>query len=210
MSSPGAGAARLVRGVVLSVLVVALSAIAHGLGGGNAPSPGMLAGLGVLLLPACVWVAGRQVRPWTAGLLLACGQAVLHWAFSFLMACPTVATGTTLIGSGHAGHGSTAMAVHCAAMAPPGRPLLGGASMLVFHAVATVLTAVVVGGAERLVWWVRREITARLTPPAPSLAVTRPVRALLLWGFLAPAQALHLRAQPARRGPPPRLVAFGV
>lgn len=206
-SSPGAGAARLVRGTGLAVLAVTLSAVAHALGGGHVPSVGMLAGMGVLLLPACVWVAGWQVRPWAAVLLLACGQAALHGAFSVLMACAP-STDSLATVAAHAGHGA-AVAVHCAPMAETGRPLLGGASMAAFHALATVLTAIGVGAAERLVWWVRREIAGRLAVPAPSLGVSRPGRALPARGFLAPARALHLRAPRARRGPPATLLASG-
>ena len=211
VSSPGAGAARLLRGAWLSVLTVAISAIAHGLGGGHLPPVEMLAGLAALLPPACVWVAGRQVRPLAAGAVIAIGQVLLHGAYSVLMSCPTPGKSPTELSiAGHAGHGATEMAVHCgAATGAAGRLVLGGASMLVFHAVAIAATAAAVGGAERLVWWVRDELAARLTPPHPALVVVRRERALAAWRVDGPVPALHLRARPTRRGPPWGRLALG-
>lgn len=210
MPTPGTGAARLIRGIGLAALTVALSAVAHALGGGHTPSTGMLAGLGALLLPPCVWAAGRRLNPWVAVGLLAAGQAVLHGAFSVLMAC-RAAPAAMLVPHGHgmhAGHDVTTTAMHCAAMTDAGRPLLGGASMLVFHALATVLTAAGVCAAERLLWWVRREVTTRLAPPTPALVLPRRGPAFPVHRA-ARVTALHLRVPPARRGPPRPLVAHG-
>lgn len=209
--APATGAARLARGAGLAALTVALSAVAHALGGGHTPSAGMLAGLGALLLPPCVGAAGRRLRPWVAAALLSGGQVALHAAFSVLMACRTTPATMLVpdVHGTHAGHGATTMATHCVAMAEQGRPLLGGASMLVFHALATVLTAAGVCAAERLLWWVRREVTTRLTAPAPLAPLPRRGPALPVPDRFTPATALHLRLPPARRGPPRALVAHG-
>ena len=170
----------------------------------------MQAGLAALLLPVCVWVAGRQVRPPAAVALLAVGQLALHGAYSILMACPTPGGGQAgLTIAGHAGHGATEMAVHCATAGAPGRQVLGGASMLAFHAVATVATAVAVGGAERLIWWVRDELAVRPAPPHPAPVVMGPEPAPAPWRVAGPAPAMYLRARPTHRGPPPAFRALG-
>lgn len=207
MSSPAEGAARLVRGAFLSVLTVALAAVAHVLGGGHVPTTGLLAGSAVLLLPVGVLAAGRQVRAPAAGVLLAAGQGVLHLAYSFLMGCTAVAAAPA--SGAPAGHAQHAAAAYCAATATPGRPVLGGVSMLVLHAVATVLTAIAVGAAERLVWWVRRQVAARLAPSRPAPVPRRP-RPLLVGRLGALPVALHLRARPTRRGPPRTSLLLGV
>jgi len=201
-SPPEPGAARLLRGACLAALTVGLSAVAHRLGGGHLPPVGMLGGLALLLLPAGVWASGRRLHPVTAGAFLAAGQAGLHAAFSVLMGCAPPgagATAVTLAGhAGHAGHGAATMVMHCAA--GPARPGTGDAAMLAFHAVATLATALVVGGARRLARWWADELTACLAPARP-LVGPRP-RGTTPWRAGVVTGALHLRAQATRRGPP--------
>ena len=196
------------RGAGLVGLVVGLSAVAHWLGGGHLPPTGMLAGLSLLLLPAGVWTAGRRLSPVAAGAFLAVGQAGLHAAFRVLMTCPAPGPDlTTITLPGHAGHGSGPMVMHCAGTsAPTGHA--GGASMFAFHAVATLATVLIVGGAQRLAGWLADGLTARLAPAPRPLVVAR-ARTAAPWRPGVVTGAAHLRAKATRRGPPRPLAGLG-
>lgn len=206
MNRPTSGAARLLRAALLASLVVGLAGGAHAVAGGTVPSSTPLGALVALVLPVAVLVTGRRVGTVGALALLGVGQVLLHAGFGFLDRCvPAVAgsglAGSTLAGLGgaHAGHAVTSVGHTCAAHA-------GGhtsAAMLAVHAAATVVTALVVAGAERGL----AHVLAYLAP------LLRPTRPVVVRGWsrttvaATPAEvrtALHLRVPPPRRGPPAR------
>lgn len=207
VSSPAGGVARLLRGACLSALIVAVSATAHWLGGEPLPPIEMLAVLAVVLLPACVWTTGRRVGSLAAIALLAAGQVALHGAFSVLMGCAEPNPGIesmTIVG--HAGHGSASMVMNCAgADAATTGHATGGAAMLAFHAVATLATAFLACGAQRLARWLMSSLMA-WPPPARPVVVPR---APAPWRPGTGAVAPHVRAGATRRGPPRAPAALG-
>ncbi|CAM5780346.1 hypothetical protein [Cellulomonas persica] len=198
MTTPTSAAARLVRALGLSVLVVALAAVAHALGGGPAPAPGLVLALVALSLPVTVLVTGRRVTWPVALAVLAVGQLLLHHAFAVLGACGQVAPDA----GAHAHHGAAAhLAATCASGAASGAPLVDGRAMAVWHAVATVVTALVVAGAERAAVHVVGLLAPLLRAPAELVAPVL-VHVLPHDDSAAPVATLHLRGAPSRRGPP--------
>jgi hypothetical protein len=177
-SSSGAGpwAGPVMRGAVLASLGTFLAALGHLAGGGTLPDLGMLVVLGPLLALATVGLAERTRGP--AGLLLVLGggQFALHELLVVL------------------GHG------HPEAAGP------SGPSMLVMHAVATLVTAALLRDVDvalgLLVAGLRRALPRRLAPPAVDvLPLTLPVPAAGVVGHTARAVTSAL----LRRGPPVRI-----
>lgn len=174
---------RVARGAALTVLAVALAALAHVAGGGGVPRPALLVTFGLTLLPVACACSRVRVLPGVTAL------GVVQVA------------GHTLLGRGSAGgcppvHVEAHHAAACddaaahAATSPP---------MLVAHAAAVVLTVLGVAAAERaLLWcrmawaWVRAEARPLHVP-----AVRPPVPCVVPC-LVSP----HLRDVPPRRGPP--------
>jgi len=199
VTTPTSGAPRLARAAGLSVLVVALAALAHALGGRPAPAPGLVLALVALSLPVTVLVAGRRIT-WPAALaVLAVGQLVLHHAFAVVGSCGAVAPDAGV----HAHHGATAhlTAQACGGGAVAADALVDGRSMLAWHVMATVLTALAVAGAERGAVHVAAVLAPLLRVPAELVAPVL-VRVLPRDDSSAPVATLHLRGAPSRRGPP--------
>lgn len=168
------------RGVLLAVCAAALSVTAHWLADGGLPDPAMT----VLLAGLFGWTAtalARKARGAVATLtLLGAAQLVMHLLL------------TTLAGhDGHAGHDMGAM---------PGSTGLG---MVTAHAVATVLTALLLARADATLLTVlavlRAFLPRLLTPlPIPAAPALVPVR-VDAPGHLV---GVDLRRIRGRRGPP--------
>ncbi|HEY0217671.1 MAG TPA: hypothetical protein VGC57_14875 [Cellulomonas sp.] len=239
MHTPAAGAPRLLRALGVVSLVVALGAVAHLLGGGHLPSAGVLAVLGVLLLPVAVLACGWRLRAVTVAALLGAGQLVLHHVLRVVTACapsrdsmggsgpttggaalrPTGAVGpvdaaASTGAADHLLHGATALhlTTSCPHESAASAPLLGGAAMLVLHALATLVTALLVAGADRRVWRRLRGRTPvavlllrlRAALRATGLEIHGPLEAPDLAGVPRP-HGTHLRTRVRRRGPPDRI-----
>lgn len=198
VNRPTTGAARLLRAALLSSLVVALAAGAHALAGGTAPSVLALAGLAALVLPVAVVVTAHRVRTAAALAVLGAGQVALHAAFGLTERCGAVLGGHAPRGVGsHAGHVVASSADAC--VSHVGAHASG--AMIAAHAGATVVTALLVAGAERGWWRVLAYLAPLLRPARPVVGpvVARPV---VVSALAAPPAALHLRVPPPRRGPP--------
>lgn len=197
---PDLGSTRLLRASGLSALVTALSAAGHVAGGGHAPGATTLGAFAALAFPVAVLLTGRRVRAFAAAVLLALGQAAAHVFFSIAhCVAPGVASGE------HAGHVHGTVALAGAVCHPAGPHGTLTASMLLAHAVATILTAVAVATVERALWWLVG-LFAPLTwdLQVPAMSCPEPPR----WAIaLASVRSLHLRAQPRRRGPPAPLAS---
>ncbi|MCX4096583.1 hypothetical protein [Nocardia sp. alder85J] len=180
------------RGTALGLLSAALAVAAHGLGGGGFPdstalmllfSVAVVAGTLAAALPPPGRITGR------AGLLaaLAGGQWMGH----------EVLTG--LIGHQHAMiHAATSRVT--AAGSPFPLPMSGHA-MLIVHAVAVPLCALLLVAAERLYAVVSRAIRAVTERPRPIFRVAGPARRP--GDHLELPRFLHLGAIAARAPPVP-------
>jgi hypothetical protein len=162
------------RGAVLAVLTVLLTAVGHTAGGGAVPDLGVLVVLLPLLAGLLTTVAGRCRSTAGTVALLGAGQLALHHLMELM----------------HPAH-------HAAA------PALAGWRMVAMHAVATLVLAAVLRHADRamagLAAALRRVVRHRLVPPPAD----RPLPALVVADVAVPARlAMALAAAHARRGPP--------
>lgn len=184
------------RAAGLSVLVVALAGVAHGLGGGAAPGPGLVAALVAVSLPVTVLVAGRRINRPAAVAVLSAGQLALHHVFAVLGSCGPVAADPGV----HAHHATHLTVRACESTAGTGAPV-DGRVMVAWHVLSTVLTALAVAGAERAVVHAAAVLAPLLRAPAELVAPVL-VRVLPRGDSSAGAATLHLRGTPGRRGPP--------
>jgi len=212
---------RAARAVVTSAVVAALAAAAHTAGGGQLPSVPVLAALGALVLLTVMVLARWQLRLWTLLPVLAGLQAALHGALSFL--APGTASAVVNPAWTHAhgaaqapfalvssspmlpGHEMAAMPVMSAAM-----PVMSAAmpAMLLAHAAATVVTALVLVGADdaarRTACWLRAILPLIVSPAVGPIAAVARVVVAEAPGFVLIARGLV--ASRPRRGPPLGLV----
>jgi hypothetical protein len=165
----------LLRGGVLAALSTLLTAAGHVAGGGSLPDLALLVVLVPMLAGVLASVARRCTSAGSAVLTLAAGQLALHHLLVLM----------------HPSHQETGPAV------------LTGAAMVPMHAVATLVTAVMVRTADRalvaLVGALRRVLPRRPVPPPAD-------RPLPILAVPAPAVPTRLRlahsAPLLRRGPP--------
>jgi hypothetical protein len=169
----GRGVVRASRAAVATLLVLGLAASAHTLGGGVAPGALALAVLALLISPLTWWATRRRLGPWRLVALLGGAQALVHAGLTAM----APHAGTAAAGHVHGGvpAGLVAEAAGATASAHPGHGL--GASMLLAHALATAVTAVVLSRAEDVLWRVVAVLLPRVGRPAPAPLLVRPLRA---------------------------------
>lgn len=170
-------------------MIVAISALAHATAGGALPPVGTCAGLAAALTPLCwLFVNRRMTGPRLVAVLLA-GQAGLHEAF---MTSAGLTRSAGSAGSMHSGGTLGAMAADHVITVP----------MLAFHLIATVLSVVVLTGAERALSLLLAWLASRALPvaarPAPVLGPPRTPAVPALLPEHAARMVLHV----PRRGPP--------
>jgi hypothetical protein len=192
---PTRGGARVARGLSAASVCALLTYGGHRAAGGALPDLGLLIVLALLLAGFLITLADRRRGPLAILVLVGGSQLALHGLLQ-------------LLGGSHE---------HTASAVSPGSPGLPGTGplavpalmpvlMLGAHALATVITAAVLAGAEAAVFTVAHAL-ARVLPLALSMprtpeppgrpgVVTGPLDARLR-GVLG--RRLHLR-----RGPPPR------
>ena len=170
MPAPATGALRLARAGLVALVTVALAALAHVLAGGALPPFVVVATLTAVVLAAAVVLTARRLGPVGAVALLGVGQLAVHSSFSL------VTSMTCLPATVHAHHPGMVMGPQaaCTAVDPLAQPVLGSSAMLVLHAVATVVAALVLVGADRALWWLAAWLRPLLGLPAPVVAVVRP------------------------------------
>jgi hypothetical protein len=196
-------AVRVARAVVTSAAVLSLAAGAHAMGGGNLPAGNVVVALGSFVLLAVTVLSRWHLRLWTLVPALGGIQLALHGALSFLAPGNLSAVADATYGHAHgagvamgfAATSDVSAHVHGASFSP---------SMLLAHAGASVITAVVLVGADQAarcaLHWLQSVLplirTAAVgvvvkparTRPAEFTEVVRPVLGLV-------------RSHP-RRGPP--------
>lgn len=163
-----------VRGSVLACLSALLTGVGHVAGGGTVGDLGLLVVLMPLLAVVFVSLAERSRGLGTVVAVLAVGQLVLH--------CLMVVLHSPADG---------------------GPALLGGTSMLVMHAIVTLVSAVGLRHADHAVAAVAtalRRVVPRRHSPLPAV---RPLPTLAVPGPELPARLARVfTVAHARRGPP--------
>ncbi len=140
MTTPGSGAVRHARSLLVSAVIVALSVAGHLAGGGRSPHP-----LAIALLLACASVpayafARRRLGIVTLIALLGAGQYAVHYT---LAASPMRAPGH-----------SESMPTHGLDSSR------GGLVMLVAHLVATFVAAGLLAHGDSLLWTIWRLLSS--------------------------------------------------
>ncbi|MFB4282784.1 MULTISPECIES: MFS transporter [unclassified Nonomuraea] len=168
---------RLARTAAFAAVCVTLAALAHVLGGGSAPEPGVaalgLAGVAALGLAFC----GRERSAGTINLVLVGAQLGLHELF--------------------AGDGAAYVSVHGHAQGG----LAVNAGMLLTHLTATVITGLWLSRGEAALWSLLRRLGRRLVLLAPAAAPVLWFRTPIVHTRVVPLQP-GFRHSVARRGPP--------
>ena len=185
VSRPSAtrGAPRVIRGVGLAVCCAALGVAGHAVAGGRLPAPGTTVVLTVLLAAAGIALADRQRGLPAIASTVGGTQVGLHLLLNALA------------------HG------HVAGADPPALPI-DPVAMTGVHAVATIITALLLAGAERSMFalagvlgWLLRGVPVRpfVIPVCGPPVVVPAVPAVHV---AAGELRLLLRRVHGRRGPP--------
>jgi len=197
VADPALGSIRVLRTLLLALVTVALAAGAHTYAGGHVPSALLLGVLLPLVALPLALLTGRRLRLPVVLTTLGIGQLGLHHLFMWLATGSGAALDVTTADCGHVVHGSVLVAN---AGPLPQMAHEGDTWMVLAHAVATLLIALLVGYGERLVFSVWDVCRAAL-PACPTIRL-----ALGEWiPVTAPAgirPVLVPHAVPFRRGPP--------
>ena len=204
MSSPASGSLRGLRVAIVAAAGTSLAAAAHVAAGGALPSAGATATGAVIPAMAGLWMTGKRRGLLSIAAVLGVVQIVLH---TWLMAGST--DPCLVSGGGHAAHAASAT-LRCTSTGmsgmQPGRAWLTGASLAMFlaHALAVVLTALVLAAGERAVW----QLLAWLRPAVQAACSTLPVLPRRRWVPVVAVVPVHRLCSvdlggSGRRGPPP-------
>jgi hypothetical protein len=185
---------RFPRAVAVTAAIFALAAAAHVFAGGSLPGPAIAAALMVLTFAPVMILTRALISAPVMAVVLGSSQVVLHGAFNALSMSAgfSPAAGEHLHGAGSAVPAAASlMAGHTAEPAVP---------MLVLHAAATLLAALVLARGEATLWalaaWWRpliRLLTGILIHSLPPFPAWPDVVIVSRW------RSLRL---PALRGPP--------
>ncbi|HEX2706097.1 MAG TPA: hypothetical protein VHM65_10085 [Candidatus Lustribacter sp.] len=191
MTSPGSGATRLLRSGVVAASTVALASAAHAQGGGTLPSGPGLAVLTVLTACVVGVGTGRRLGVPAIGAMLGLGQVCLHLALGAL--------GSGAATTAHAMvHGRAVAHLPAAHLA---HTTHSSGRMLLTHALATALTAILLAFGERTLWALWERVR-----PRPAVATTR-LRLGVARRALGPGEVCRPATPsfrwPPLRGPPP-------
>lgn len=185
---------RFPRAVALTGAIFILAAAAHVFAGGSLPEPTIASGLLVLTLAPVMVLTRVKISAPAMTAALGAAQIVLHGAFNTL----SVSVGFSPVAGEHL-HGAGSSSLPAASLmaghtAEPAFP------MLALHALATLLTALVLARGESTVWalaaWLRpliRLLTAIVIHPQSPLPALPDAVIVSRW------RTLRL---PTLRGPP--------
>ncbi|WP_315099338.1 hypothetical protein [uncultured Cellulomonas sp.] len=164
MRAPATGPLRLARAGAAAAVTVALAALAHVVADGELPALVVTLTLTAVVLAAAVALTGRRLGALGAVGLLAVGQLAVHASSTLFtsMACLPGESAPT-----HVHHPGMVMAPACTAVdAALVAPVLGLPAMLVLHVVATLVTALVLVGVDRALWWLAAWLRPLVGGPA--------------------------------------------
>lgn len=173
---------RVGRGLVIGLALLGVSAAGHAAGGSLVEGPGLVLAAGAAVLVG-IALSDREWRLPRLLVVLAAGQALMHLAMT--------------AGHGAAAHGPARDGVGLASGGSP-----AAWQMLAGHAIALVVTAVVLRRGEDLVWRVAASLGSVLVGPMARSG--RPARApgTPLIGLLGLRSHDVVRHAVVRRGPP--------
>jgi hypothetical protein len=190
---------RALRGTAAALVATLIAATAHTLGGGGAPSAGVIAATTVVASPLAVALIGRRPSLWRTATAVVASQLVFHVGFAIFGSLGAAAVRLTPMGAmeGMSGH-----AMIAPASAMDHTSLIPDAPMLAAHLTAAAVTIALLHRGERMLRAIARGI-AHLLPAvevavAPAPAAPRPTTAV-------PESAVVRipTADLRRRGPPP-------
>ena len=178
---------RALRGTAAAWVATVIAATAHTLGGGGAPSPALVAAVGVLAAPFAVALIGRTLSAWRIGATVLASQALFHVAFA--------ATADADPAALH-GHHVTHLGSDLSAVVVPDAPMLAA------HILAALATLAGLYGGERMLRALGRGIRslfsrARAVAPRPSTP-----RLVAVSPAPFPAALRIVLSDVSRRGPP--------
>ena len=217
MSSRGDRGQRVFRGSVAALVATFVATVSHSAATAHPPSLlGILLGLGIAA-PICVLMAGRAQSWWRLSLAVGASQALFHSLLALRLgdgvtATTTAATTTAATATAAASTAATATAgmVHVHYDAMPADALMSTAAahpaespwMWVAHAVAAVITVLVLGTGERAV----RLLVALISRVFRALVPGLPMHATPMRPLAAPEptalSGLAVLSVMRRRGPP--------
>jgi hypothetical protein len=191
--------ARLLRALALGGTTLALAVGAHTGAGGALPPPALLTLLVLFVAPPSLWLAGRRRAVGRTVTALVVEQAGLHGAFTLLAVAPAGCGATVAAAGHHAVHvsGST-----CGMAAMPASHGMSSISMLLAHAAATVVTAVILVRGESALRAVLRYAAQWRVPRLPGDPAVLDARTVLFPPAPAPLWSALREGGPPPRGPP--------
>ncbi|WP_203580427.1 hypothetical protein [Microbacterium hibisci] len=178
---------RALRGTAAAWVATVVAATAHTLAGGGAPSPALVAAVGILASPFAVALVGRRPSAWRLGATVLASQALFHGAFALTAAADPAAL--------H-GHHVTHLGGDLAGVVLPDAP------MLLAHVLAAVATVFALHGGERMLRALGRGIRSVF---ARARSVARPAslpRLLVSPGRTGRVAPRIVLSDLSRRGPP--------
>lgn len=187
---------RALRGVAAAWVATIAAATAHTLAGGGAPSPAMVAVVGILAAPFAVALIGRRLAVWRISATVLASQALFHAAFAF-----TAGADPAAVGSLH-GHHFASLGSGLAGVVLPDAPMMAG------HLLAAAATVLALYSGERMLRALGRGIRSLLSR-AQSFA-PRPAVPLLVAARTSPDPhpAGFIFSGISRRGPPAVVAAL--
>ncbi len=203
---------RLLRTGLIASLIIGLAAGGHLAGGGQLPAPTVLLGLCALtVLPVSILTKFQLSFPVLTA-LLGTGQAWLHWAFHSMAGVASTGAASSGVGSigvastpGHVHH-NPSWAVEAAATGFPAQAAADGWQMMAAHALATVMTALVLARGEKALGAVTAWLRPLTTLPVPAAIVPARVPGACTAPMVLPRDQLDQRI-PVLRGPPAMMPA---
>lgn len=195
-------AARTARGFVLAGFAVLIAAVSHMLAGGNTPTILALGATMVVALPLAVALAGKRYGIVRSGVAVGATQGLFHWLFVWV-GSPDVA----ILQSGgsmpsHAEH----LGVVAGGLPALSDPVTAGVAMWASHAVAAVLTVLMLRRGEAALVTLRHVLVKFLLPhfARPATTVVSSWRTDGASFYVEPRARIRFTSWPAitYRGPP--------
>lgn len=183
---------RLVRAAAVSFIATLLAALSHTFGGGAAPHPLLILAVATLLTPLAALLVGVRHSRGRVATAVLLSQGAFHLVFQALGS----PTGTGAIGgTGHVHH------IDLSLLGPVSAAAVPSTAMLFAHAVAAVLTLLLIWHGESVIRAVVRWFDAilRRAVVAASPPHRRPLR---LRSLLLPPFDAAISSGLSRRGPP--------
>ncbi|GAA5096586.1 hypothetical protein GCM10025760_30130 [Microbacterium yannicii] len=126
---------RALRGTAAAWIATVVAATAHTLAGGGAPTPALVAAVGILASPFAVVLVGRRLAAWRMAVTVLASQALFHVAFAVTADADPAAL--------H-GHHVTHLGGQLSAVVLPDAPMLAA------HALAALATVAGLHSGERM------------------------------------------------------------